>query len=395
MSSMADGGQTRLPRFSPQLTIMVVFFMQAFAGGGLFPRIPDIQENLGLSEGQLGLTLMGQPIGAMTSILFASWLIERVGPKAILSIAIPVIGLATLLIAVMPSAPMAFAGMFVYGTSFALANMSMNVEADRVEAATGTRVMNRCHGMWSLGFLVASSLGAGARGVPLTPLMHFILISPIVMLAAAIFIWPMHASVPRAHPGSTRKKVFVVPTFATLLLVGVILAGVMADASVRAWSIIFMRDSFNAPDWVDALTLPAFLVTLTTGRLLADRLVERVGTVRLTVSLLGVAFLGLGLVLSAGNPYQAIGGFALLGFGVCVIFPLTMSAAARIGDRPASENVTSVALMTNVIMLGTPALIGLIAEEVGIRSAFGILVPVFVVALILSRRLAPGPDANS
>lgn len=395
MSSMADGGRTRLPRFSPQLTIMIVFFIQAFAGGGLFPRIPDIQANLGLSAGQLGLTLMGQPAGALTSAIFASWVLERVGPKAILSLAIPVIGLATLIISMAPNAPAAFGAMFLYGTSFAFANVSMNVEADRVEAATGTRVMNRCHGIWSLGFLVASSLGAGARGIPLTPLTHFILVLPVVVVATAIFIWPMHTSAPRIHTGSVRKKVFVVPTFATLLLVGVILSGVMTDTSIRAWSIIFMRDSFNAPDWVDALTLPAFLATLTTGRMVADQLVERVGAVRLTASLLLVAFLGLGLVLSAGNPYQAIGGFALMGFGVCVVFPLTMSAAARIGDRPASENVTSISLVTTFIMMGTPALIGMIADQVGIRSAFGILVPVFVLALILSRRLAPGQDANS
>lgn len=372
---------------TPQLAIMAVFFIQAFAGGCIFPRIPDIQTGLGLSEGALGLVLMGQPIGAFSTILVSSFLIERFGPQPILRLAIPMIGVATLLIALAPTAPYLFGAMLVYGVSFAVANMAMNVEADRVEAATGDRVMNRCHGMWSLGFLATTTLGAFARGAPLTPLVHFGIILPVVVVFAAIVIWPLEGQKPRAHAGTARRRAFALPTKATLLLVGVIIAGTMADSTIRAWSVIFMRDMFSAPDWVDALTLPAFLVTLTTGRLLGDRLVARFGPTRTAAGLLGFAFAGLGLVLVAPDLYSVIAGFALIGLGVSVLFPLTMSAAARIGDRPASQNVTAISLVSNIILLGTPALIGLIAELYGIRIAFFILVPVLAIALVLTPRL--------
>jgi hypothetical protein len=29
-------------------------------------------------------------------------------------------------------------------------NIAINVEADRYEAGSSTRIMNRCHGMWSI-----------------------------------------------------------------------------------------------------------------------------------------------------------------------------------------------------------------------------------------------------
>ena len=111
---------------------MIAFFIQAFAGGALYPRIPDIQQGLGLSEAELGLTLMGQPIGGLTSIVFASWFIERFGPKAILSVSVPAIVLGTMLIALAPGMPVAFLAMYAYGLSFSMANVAMNVEADRV-----------------------------------------------------------------------------------------------------------------------------------------------------------------------------------------------------------------------------------------------------------------------
>lgn len=392
MPQAGERQAVRLPLLSPQWSIMTIFFTQAFAGGGLFPRIPDIQVDLSLSEGVLGLTLMGQPVGAFVSIVFSSWLIEHLGPKRILLIAVPMIAVATVLIALMPDALSTFGAMMLYGMAFAFANMAMNVEADRVEAATGELVMNRCHGMWSLGFLISSALGAFARGVPLSPFVHFALALPPVFAVTAFAIWPMRVLPSRPHAGPVRKKkIFVLPTAATLMLVGVILAGIMADASVRAWSVIFMRDSFDVPDFVDALTLPAFLLTLTTGRLIGDKLVARVGAGRLAAALIVLAFAGLALVLTAGNPYQAIGGFAVIGAGVSVLFPLTMSAAARIGDRPASENVTSISLVTNIVMLGTPGLIGFIAEAYGIRSAYLLLAPIFLVALALSPRLAQRP----
>lgn len=381
----------RASPLTPQAAIMAMFFVQAFAGATVFPRIPDIQLGLGLSEGTLGLILMGIAVGGLTSIVFASWIIERIGTRAILAVAIPAIAVATVLMALAPGAGAAFAAMVLFGLSFSLSDVTMNVEADRVEAATGRRVMNRCHGMWSLGSLVASVLGAGARGVPLTPLVHFALVLAVVVAAAALLVWSMRGLPPRPHAGARIGRVFVTPTLATLLLVGVILAGVMADTTVRAWSVIFMRDVFDAPDWVEALTLPAFLITLTAGRMLGDRLVAAFGAVPLAAALLLVALLGLVVVLIAGDPWLALLGFALIGLGVSVVFPLTMSAAAALGDRPASQNVTSVAMMISILMLGAPALIGQVAEQAGIRSAFMVLVPVLLLALALSTRLAPRP----
>ncbi|MEZ5665849.1 MAG: MFS transporter [Alphaproteobacteria bacterium] len=380
---------------SPQAAIMVVFFVQAFAGGGLFPRIPDIQVALDLTEGELGLVMMGQPIGALTSFVFASFIIERIGPKPLLAACIPLIAVATVLLALSDSGAVAFVVMLGYGLSFALANVAMNVEADRVEAATGRRVMSRCHGMWSLGFLAASLLGAAARGIPAPPLLHFALVAPAVLAIAAAVIWPMRASPPRAHTGTARKKVFVLPRRATFLLVGVILSGIMVDATVRTWSVIFMRDTFAAADWVDALTLPAFLLTLSAGRMVGDRLADRFGPVRLAAGLLAVALAGLALVLASQNLAVALAGFAALGIGVSVVYPLTISAAARLGDRPASENVTSITMVSSLIMLGVPTLMGFVAESFGIRMTFAVLLPILLLALALTRQLSPRPVSAS
>ena len=163
----------------------------------------------------------------------------------------------------------------------------------------------------------------------------------------------------------------------------------MVEGGARIWGVIYRRDSFVAPDWVDTLTLPAFIGATVIGRLLADTLIGRFGLVRVARSLGGVALLGLLAVVTAQNLYWALGGFALIGIGVCVSFPLSTSAAARLGDRPSSENVAALTMTTQLILLGSPALLGWLAASYGIRTSFLVILPAVLVAMYLARYLAP------
>lgn len=368
---------------------MCIFMLQSLTNGGVFTRIPDLQTGLGLSEGALGLALMGQPLGALLTHTLSSRIVERFGTRPMLLAGIPVLALSGLFMALAPDVVTLTAAFFVFGCSFALTNVTMNVEADRVEAATGTRVMNRCHGLWSIGFLLAALIGALARGLDAPPTWHLGLVVPVAILGVYTLVLPMQKFEPRAFAGTARKRVFAMPTLLTLALVGFGIGGVLMEGGVRTWSVIFMRDSFDAPAWIDTLTLPAFLLTMSLGRFLADGWIERFGPVRVAATLIGLATAGLVVVVVSQNLYMAIAGFGLIGFGVCVSFPLTLSAAARLGDRPSSENVAAVTMVTTFSMLVAPGLLGWVAEMQGIRTAFAIILPFLVLAIFLSRFLAP------
>ncbi len=101
------------------------------------------------------------------------------------------------------------------------------------------------------------------------------------------------------------------------------------------------------------------------------------------------AFAGLLLVVFSPNLYVALLGFALIGAGVCVTFPLSTSAAAQLGDRPASENVAALTMSQQILLLGTPAVLGWIAEVASIRLTFAVMLPPLLLAIYLARYLAP------
>lgn len=371
--------------------IAAVFFLHALPQGALFTRIADLQVALGLTKSELGLALLGQPAGAILTFLVASRVVERVGTRLSMLGSIGGMALMLFLMGLAPNLWSLFAALGLFGAIFALSNIAINVEADRIEAALGRRVMNTCHGTWSVGLLISSLIGAAIRGAELDPAWHFALIGVPTALGIVFITLPFTEAPARVHQGGAAARRIALPTAMTLLLLGYSVASSFAEGGLRNWSVIFMRDSFNAPDWLETLTLPVFMAAQAAGRLLSDRAVMRFGPVRFAQALVLMAIAGLCLIVFSPNLPLALLGFGLLGAGVCASFPLSTSAAARLTDRPSSENVAALTMSQQVLLLGAPALLGWVADGFGIRMAFAIMIPPLILAFYLARYLAPKP----
>lgn len=373
--------------------IIALFFTHALIIGAIHTRIPDIQLQIGLSEAQLGLVLIGQPLGGLAMFLLSSQIIERFGPRKVILVMLPFSAITAALVTALLNPFAMFALLAINGLGFSLTNIAINVEADRVEAASGQRIMNTCHGTWSVGFLTTSLLGAALRGLDISPALHMWALVPFVALLLWVVVAPMPATPPRPHSGEVKKKL-AWPTLATLGLVAFGLGAGLSEGSARAWSIIFLRDNFDVAAWIESLALPALLVTMALGRLVADRWIDRFGPVLVARALATVAIAGLLLVVFSPDAFAALAGFALLGLGICVLYPLMLSAAARLGDRPASQNVAATTLIFQFTNLGAPVLIGAVAQGFGIRLAFALLLPLLALTWVMASKLSrPSPPA--
>lgn len=369
--------------------IIALFFTHALAAGAIHTRIPDLQLQIGLSEGQLGLVLIGQPLGGLSVFLFSSAIIERFSPRLVILTLLPLVIVTAALATVLLSPVALFCLLAINGVGFSLSNIAMNVEADRVEAASGARIMNTCHGAWSVGFLLTSLLGATLRGIGVSPALHLWMLAPVLIVLLYAVVLPMPVMPPRPHTGSPGKKL-ALPTLATLGLVAFGLGAGLTEGASRAWSIIYLRDNFQVPAFVESLALPALLVAMATGRLVADRFIDRFGPVRVARTLAGTALAGMVLLVLAPNAGLALLAFLLVGIGICVLYPLMLSAAARLGDRPASQNVAATTLIFQLVNLGAPALIGAVAQGFGVRVAFAMLIPLLTLTFAMAGRLRSG-----
>ncbi len=112
---------------------------------------------------------------------------------------------------------------------------------------------------------------------------------------------------------------------------------------------------------------------------------------RVAIALTVVSALGLALAVVVTSVPLVLAGFALIGFGISTVQPQAMSAAARLGDRPASENVAAFSTLQTLVSFAAPPLFGFVASHYGVRASFAMLLPLPVIALAFARFLEPRP----
>src|SRR6476659_2272735 len=90
------------PRLRQARFAVIAFFMlHGLLFASWIVRIPDVKAQLGLSDGELGLALLGAPAGAIAGQFVVGWLLGKYGSKPItLAMAVawcllfPLLGLA-------------------------------------------------------------------------------------------------------------------------------------------------------------------------------------------------------------------------------------------------------------------------------------------------------------
>lgn len=378
-------------RLSPQHGIYLAFCIYALGLGAIFPRLGDMQLQMGVGEATLGMSIIGAALGVQISLLFAGRIIARFGFRWIMMIGIPVISGAEMLASLAAGPVVFFCWLFIAGLSIGIVEVVVNVEADRTEHEIGRRVMNRCHAFWSFGFF-----GAGLSGALIAQLQIpvFVHLAGFLVLTtfSTLFLVTCHQPA-KARAGEAGQSVrFARPTRPILMLVALTLSAMLMEGAGIDWSVIFMRDVFGTPPFVSGMALALVALSQFAVRFFADSIVEEHGVER--VCYWSVIALGIGVVMVAFAPNEAtaLGGFAMLGGGTAVIFPLAISAAAQRSDRPSAVNVAALAQLSFVVFLLAPPLLGMIAEMFGIRASFGVGLPLVILSWFMVRALRPSGE---
>lgn len=368
--------------------VYFAFFLYSATLAAMFPRLGDLQLQMGIGESLLGLVLIGAPLGAQVVLMFGGQIIERLGVQRVMMLGIPLLGFAEV-IASMAAGPLWFFSFLVIGgLGIGAMEIVVNLEADRLEHHMKRRIMNRSHAFWSFGFFTSGIIGAGLAqfGVPTT--LHLLGLVCITSLLSYLMMRNYQPAKPRGLAHEPASK-FVWPTRGILMIVAFTLSAMLLEGAGFDWSVIFMRDVYGTVPFISGMALAIGALTQAITRFFADGYVDRFGPVAIAKA--SVLTLGIGVVFVTFSfgPISALIGFALLGIGNSVIFPLAMSAAAQRTDRPAAVNVAALAQLSFITFLIAPALLGIIAEHFGIRLSFGIGIPFVVLSWFTLRALSP------
>ncbi|NCO87712.1 MAG: MFS transporter [Rhodobacterales bacterium] len=375
-------------RLNPARRVFASFAIYAFAMGNIFPRLGDVQRQMGVGEGALGLGLIGAPVGTLFALTFAAPLLERLGHRRVLIWGIPLLAFLYAVAVQAPSPVWLFAMLLPVGLTIGCVEIIVNLEADRVEHQMGYRIMNRAHAFWSIGFFSAGLFGAAMAGLGLSPQVHLGLVLPLAGLGVWLLLGEFQPAAPRpttSVEGPAPR--FAAPTAAIMLLVAVTVSAMLMEGASMDWSAIYMRDVFGAGPFIAGVAVAAFAFSQALMRFYADGVVERFSPAHVARVLLAIMLAGCFVVTLSPLPWLSLIGFAMMGLGTSAIFPLAMSAAAQRQDRPAALNIAALAQISFMVFLLAPPLLGFVAEHYGIRTAFGIGLPLILLSLLTAGSL--------
>lgn len=375
----------------PQIKVFGAFFVYSFCMGSIFPRLPAIQEAMGVGEGALGLALIGSAIGTLISLTFAGHFVEAIGYRRVLLTAIPLLSMLYALASWAQTPLIFFFLLLPVGLTIGCIEIIINVEADRVEHAIGRRIMSRAHAFWSLGFFTAGIVGSFVAQAGIEVHVHLMIMIPFVILATLLVLGQFQPAPHRAGGSTEDAPRFARPTTTIMALVAVCLSAMLMEGAGIDWSAIYMRNIFDARPFWAGLAVATAAGSQGVARFFADGFVERYSPVLVARVLLSILGLGVLLAFFAPAAWVAYLGFALIGIGSSALFPLAMSAAAQQTDRPAAVNVAALAQFSFTAFLLGPPLLGYIGEHFGIQWVFGVGFPLVLLGFATAHVLAPRP----
>jgi MFS family permease len=370
--------------------VTAIFFLNGFVFGSWAARIPAVRDHVGLSDGELGIALACGAIGSIIAMPIAGGRAARLGSRRATRVALAMLGAATALVALAPSLPALCALMLFFGAAMGSLDVSMNAHGVAVERTYGRAILASFHAWFSLGGLAGGALGALAAAADLDVRAHLAIIA--VLTTAVGLTWSRYFLGADADAIDHADPVFVRPPRRLLALGALAFACLLIEGASADWSGVYLRDELGTTAAIAALGFTAFSVTMTVGRLLGDRLVDRFGPQTIVRAGGSIAALGFGLALLAANPAAAIAGFACLGAGMSGVVPIVFRASGHVPGMAAGVGLAAVSSTGYLGFLVGPPTIGGIAELVGLPSALIVLVVLSsVVALLAATTRIAGP----
>jgi MFS family permease len=388
-----------------RVATLVYFLVLGLADGVWLARIPAVKQNLGLSDGLLGVALLAAPVGLVIIAAFADRLIDRFG-SALLTVAGAVaISLLPVAFGLAGNLGVLMTALFVYGMAGGLMDVAMNAQAVRVERGYQRPMINSFHACYSFGGLGGALLGGLFAWAGVGPALTFaavgVPLAVVAVLARRRLLrgpeardqpspdarpspggqpapggrparggQPAPAGQPAPQAGARARRR---GTALRIIVLGLLaLCSLLGEGAAGSWSAVYLHDNLGTTAAFAALGYAAFSVTMATGRLFGDRLAARFGPARLISGCGLLAAIGLAVALVTASPAAGLIGFALFGAGLSSTFPQLLSVAGNVKTSRSGTGIARVAGAGYLGLLSGPVLIGSVASLVGLRLALGI-----------------------
>jgi MFS family permease len=378
--------ETRVPEVRLTLAWWAVaarFLVHGLVVSAWVSRIPAVQAQLHLSNGALGLALLGAAIGSVSAIPVCGWLVSRYGSSRISTWTSVGFCVALVLPALALNAATLFAALFVYGAMAGANDVAINSQAVSVELKMKSPTMSRFHAMFSVGGMVGAALGGWVATHHVLPWIHLgigALIFMSITLATMPLMLEVHDHLEKRQHGLPFRR--IPPVLLALCFIGFCIF--LSEGAMADWTAVYLKQVLAAGPGLAAMGYAVFSAGMAIFRLLGDAITTRLGPARTVRTGALVAASGLAFALLAPSAYWALPGLCATGAGFSVIIPLVFGAGGRVKSVGRGAGVATVSGIGYLGFLFGPPAIGLVSQLTSLRYALWIVVCLSVTAAVLS-----------
>ena len=347
------------------------FVLNGFSLGMWVVNIPEIRDRTGISTTTLGYLLLLIGGAAFLGMQLGGRLIDHFGSRAVTGVAGVVLSLTLIGPAFARSGLSLAIGLSLLGFANGIIDVSQNAQAVAVEREFGRPIMSAFHAFFSLGNLLASIVGGALIGLGVG--LEVSLPTAAVCGVAVSLIARRWLLITTQTPPV--KGVARAPWKMRVVVLGLLAFALMLSEGVAYdWSTVHLHDSLGSSKTTAAWAFGSFAVAMTAVRLIADRIVHRIGPARYVQVAALIGAFGLTAAALSPNAPLAIASWGLFGIGLAGCVPQFLSAAGNVDPSASGTYLARVAGFGYVGLLAGPAIIGILTDWIPLTTAF--IVPI-------------------
>lgn len=370
------------------------------------PRIPEIKHQLALSDGGLGLVLLGSTFGALIGSQVGGRLTHTFGSQRIAAVGALFMPGGLFLMGAAHQVLQLFTALFIMGFGYVMLDITVNTQAVAVEKILDRRWMSTFHGSWSVGSFVSTVTGGLLAHVisPQTELKVVAVIAFILYIPGIYFLLSGNEDEHKGEDGTSEGKLsFFDKTSLPLWAIGLGLLGcLLPEGAASDWGGVLLHEHMGIGKGADAIAFATFALAMITSRFLGDHWLAKYGprrTVRVGGFFAGITW---GLSIAIAVPLSAHAkvpaaiiiciGFAAAGLGIGPMVPAFMNAAARVPGVAPSVALARVNIIGLAAYFIGPTLTGGVSQLTSLPIALYISVLLLIFTGYQSRVISAAKD---
>ncbi len=384
-----------------------LFFLMGIVSMAWVPRIPEIKHQLALSDGGLGVILLGSTFGALIGSQVGGRLTHTFGSQRIAAVGALFMPGGLFLMGAAHQVLQLFTALFIMGFGYVMLDITVNTQAVAVEKILDRRWMSTFHGSWSVGSFVSTVTGGLLAHVisPQTELKVVAVIAFILYIPGIYFLLSGNEDEHKGEDGTSEGKLsFFDKTSLPLWAIGLGLLGcLLPEGAASDWGGVLLHEHMGIGKGADAIAFATFALAMITSRFLGDHWLAKYGprrTVRVGGFFAGITW---GLSIAIAGPLSAHAkvpaaiiiciGFAAAGLGIGPMVPAFMNAAARVPGVAPSVALARVNIIGLAAYFIGPTLTGGVSQLTSLPIALYISVLLLIFTGYQSRVIASIDEA--